>query len=246
MPAPWPISRTHRQGPRDRTSAGQPSVRLRCSARLCAEGRCICGGRSARPRARGRRGYTAGPSEAPVRRGLPPDGPVTRTGSPADRTARSRRGPHRPSRFRGTGEAVRSVPCPGAAAISATRPSSGGTDRQSASSVTSIGEFNDLTAKIVSLHEMLDSAGVPHQFGGAIALACYRNPRATTDIDVNLTLPPAAAGPVLGLLSGLGVTVTSEDRCRDSRGTARPGWTGTARISTCSSPPWISTTKWPS
>ena len=45
---------------------------------------------------------------------------------------------------------------------------------------------------------MLDSLGVPHQFGGAIALAWYRNPRATTDIDVNLTLPPEAAPPVLG------------------------------------------------
>jgi hypothetical protein len=93
--------------------------------------------------------------------------------------------------------------------------------------VTSIGEFNDLTAKIVSLHEMLDSAGVPHQFGGAIALAWYRNPRATTDIDVNLTLPPAAAGPVLGLLSGLGVTVTSEDRAAIARdGQARLDWDG--------------------
>ena len=50
-------------------------------------------------------------------------------------------------------------------------------------------QFGNLAPKIVSLHEMLDSAGVPHQFGGAIALAWYRNPRATTDIDINLTLP---------------------------------------------------------
>ncbi len=98
---------------------------------------------------------------------------------------------------------------------------------------------------IVSLHEMLDSAGVPHQFGGAIALAWYRNPRATTDIDVNLTLPPEAAEPVLGLLGLLGVTVTPEDRAAIAR-TARPGWTGAARISTCSSPPWTCTSKWPS
>jgi hypothetical protein len=74
--------------------------------------------------------------------------------------------------------------------------------------VSSTEELSDLAPKIVSLHEMLDSAGVPHQFGGAIALAWYRNPRATTDIDVNVTLPPAAAEPVLGLLGGLGVTVT--------------------------------------
>lgn len=72
--------------------------------------------------------------------------------------------------------------------------------------------FGDLASKIVSLHEMLDSVGIPHQFGGAIALAWYRNPRATTDIDVNVTLPPDAADPVLGLLARLGVTVHKEDR----------------------------------
>jgi hypothetical protein len=88
-------------------------------------------------------------------------------------------------------------------------------------------QFADLVPKIVSLHEMLESAGIPHQFGGAIALAWYRNPRATTDIDINLTLPPEAAEPVLGLLSFLGVTVTSEDReviARD--GQARLDWEG--------------------
>ena len=85
----------------------------------------------------------------------------------------------------------------------------------------------DLTPRIISLHEMLDSARIPHQFGGAIALAWYRNPRATTDIDINVTLPPAEAGPVLGLLRHLGVTVTTEDQeviARD--GQARLNWGG--------------------
>ena len=93
--------------------------------------------------------------------------------------------------------------------------------------MSSTGELIDLAPKIVSLNEMLDSAGVPHQFGGAIALAWYRNPRATTDIDLNLTLPPAAADPVLGLLGGLGVTVTPEDRAAIARdGQARLDWDG--------------------
>jgi hypothetical protein len=88
-------------------------------------------------------------------------------------------------------------------------------------------ELGGLAQRIVTLHEMLDAAGVPHQFGGAIALAWYRNPRATTDIDVNLTLPPGAAEPVLGLLSRLGVTVTPEDRDRIARdGQARLDWAG--------------------
>ena len=90
------------------------------------------------------------------------------------------------------------------------------------------GQFDDLTPKIVSLHEMLDSAGVPHQFGGAIALTWYRNPRATTDIDVNLTLPPEAAEPVLEMLAQIGVMVTSGDQDAIARdGQARLDWGGT-------------------
>ena len=88
-------------------------------------------------------------------------------------------------------------------------------------------EFGSLVQKIISLNEMLDSAGVAHQFGGALALAWYRNPRATTDIDINLTLPPEAADPVLAMFSGLGVTVTAEDREAIARdGQARLDWEG--------------------
>ena len=88
-------------------------------------------------------------------------------------------------------------------------------------------QFGNLAPKIVSLHEMLDSAGVPHQFGGAIALIWYRNPRATTDIDINLTLPPTAADPILEMLTRLGVTVTPEDRDAIALdGQARLDWEG--------------------
>jgi hypothetical protein len=83
-----------------------------------------------------------------------------------------------------------------------------------------------LARRIVRLHEMLDSLGVPHQFGGAIALAWYRNPSATTDIDVNLTLPPEAAAPMLGALASLGVTVSPADRDVIARGRARLDWDG--------------------
>ncbi len=84
-----------------------------------------------------------------------------------------------------------------------------------------------LASRIVALHEMLDSLGVPHQFGGALALAWYRNPRATTDIDVNLTLPPEAAAPVLGALVTIGVTVSATDRDLIARdGQARLDWDG--------------------
>jgi hypothetical protein len=75
-----------------------------------------------------------------------------------------------------------------------------------------LGPPGSLARRIVRLHETLDSLQVPHQFGGALALAWYRNPRATTDIDVNITLSPDGAPPVLGVLSMLGVTVTDADR----------------------------------
>jgi len=84
-----------------------------------------------------------------------------------------------------------------------------------------------LAAKIAAAHEMLDSLGVAHQFGGAIALAWYRNPRATVDIDLNVTVPPADAAPVLGALAHLGVVVSDSDRAAIERdGQARLDWDG--------------------
>ena len=92
---------------------------------------------------------------------------------------------------------------------------------------TATGPYPNLVRRIISLHEMLDSIGLPHQFGGAIALAWYRNPRATTDIDINLTLPPEAAEPILQALALLGVTITSEDRTAITvDGQARLDWDG--------------------
>jgi hypothetical protein len=84
-----------------------------------------------------------------------------------------------------------------------------------------------LSSRIVAVHEMLDSLGVAHQFGGAIALAWYRSPRATTDVDVNVTLSPRQADPLLGALTHLGVTVSVEDRALIERdGQARLDWDG--------------------
>lgn len=87
--------------------------------------------------------------------------------------------------------------------------------------------FDGLSSRIVAAHEMLDSLRVPHQFGGAIALAWYRSPRATTDIDLNITLSPSEAEPVLGALSHLGVSVSEADRATIERdGQARLDWDG--------------------
>jgi hypothetical protein len=87
--------------------------------------------------------------------------------------------------------------------------------------------LDGLSSRIVAVHEMLDSLGVAHQFGGAIALAWYRSPRATTDIDLNVTLAPSEAEPVLGALRHLGVSVSAADRATIARdGQARLDWDG--------------------
>jgi predicted nucleotidyltransferase len=87
--------------------------------------------------------------------------------------------------------------------------------------------FGGLAAKIAAVHEMLDSMRVPHQFGGAVALAWYRSPRATTDVDLNVTVTPADAEPILGAIAHLGVTVTPADRETIARdGQARLDWEG--------------------
>jgi hypothetical protein len=86
-------------------------------------------------------------------------------------------------------------------------------------------ELSGLVARIAALHESLDSMHVRHQFGGAIALAWYRNPRATTDIDVNITIAPEHADPVLGALGYLGVSITDSDRATiRTDGQARLEW----------------------
>jgi hypothetical protein len=88
-------------------------------------------------------------------------------------------------------------------------------------------QLGNLASRIVRVHELLESMRVPHQFGGAIALAWYRNPRATTDIDLNVTVAPDEAVPVLGALEHLGVTISDRDRDMiRTDGQARLVWDG--------------------
>ncbi len=89
------------------------------------------------------------------------------------------------------------------------------------------GSLDGLAGRIVAVHELLDSMHVTHQFGGAVALAWYRNPRATTDVDLNVTVAPEDADPVLGAFTHLGVTVSEADRVAIARdGQARLDWDG--------------------
>ena len=58
-----------------------------------------------------------------------------------------------------------------------------------------------LAEKIVTVHQALDAAQLPHAFGGALALAwCTQRARGTIDIDVNVFIPVARTGNLLAAL----------------------------------------------
>jgi hypothetical protein len=60
-----------------------------------------------------------------------------------------------------------------------------------------------LATIIVRLDQALDAAGLPHAFGGALALAFHvEEPRATRDIDVNVFVSTDRAAEVLAALDG--------------------------------------------
>lgn len=58
-----------------------------------------------------------------------------------------------------------------------------------------------LPEKIVALHRALAKKRIRHAFGGAIALAYWtRDPRGTSDIDLNVFVPATESGPALAAL----------------------------------------------
>ena len=71
-----------------------------------------------------------------------------------------------------------------------------------------------LNEAIVEIHLALGAAGLPHAFGGALALAwCTEEPRATFDVDVNVFAPPGEARQVLAALpTGISHDATSRAR----------------------------------
>jgi hypothetical protein len=63
------------------------------------------------------------------------------------------------------------------------------------------GPLTSFVDRVVELHRALDRGGVPHGFGGAIALIYgVADPRLTHDIDVNVAVPTAGAAAVFACL----------------------------------------------
>ncbi len=85
-----------------------------------------------------------------------------------------------------------------------------------------------LLGKIHALHDVLQTADVPHAFGGALALAwCTQRARGTIDIDINLLLPAEQAAGVLAQLPD-DVKITKKDRALLQRdGQVRVWWNKT-------------------
>lgn len=83
----------------------------------------------------------------------------------------------------------------------------------------------DLVAKIISLHQALACANIPHAFGGALALAwCTERARGTIDIDVNILIPAADYGTLLAAMPDE-IKITKQDRTILKRdGQARLWW----------------------
>jgi hypothetical protein len=85
-----------------------------------------------------------------------------------------------------------------------------------------------LVERLLAVHDALETARLPHAFGGAIALAyCTQEPRGTRDIDVNIFLDSSEAGRVTACLPAQ-VTVGPADLAAIARdGQARLWWDDT-------------------
>lgn len=82
-----------------------------------------------------------------------------------------------------------------------------------------------LADRLLAVHEALAAAGIPHAFGGAVALAyCTEEPRGTRDIDVNVFVDAAEAARVLRALpQGVAVGEAAIDAARRD-GQVRVWW----------------------
>lgn len=83
----------------------------------------------------------------------------------------------------------------------------------------------NIPAKLAAIHRSLDGAGVPHAFGGALALAwCTQRARGTIDIDVNLFVAPDDVAATLAALPRRVRWSAADVRLIERDGQARLWW----------------------
>jgi hypothetical protein len=82
-----------------------------------------------------------------------------------------------------------------------------------------------LAQRLLAVHDALCAAGLPHAFGGAIALAyCTEEPRGTRHLDMNVFIDPVRAKEVFAALPAP-VTIAGEDvEAAEREGQARVWW----------------------
>lgn len=85
--------------------------------------------------------------------------------------------------------------------------------------------MSELIDKLHAIHDSLAAAGMPHAFGGALALAyCVEEPRGTRDLDVNIFVDAAKAESAIAALPNE-IRVRKQDLAAIERdGQARLKW----------------------
>jgi len=82
--------------------------------------------------------------------------------------------------------------------------------------------------KVAELAVLFERAGIPHAFGGAIALVYWSEPRGTVDIDINVFLPATEFSRVFSTLNGHGIATTpAMEKEAIDREQVRVDWGGT-------------------
>jgi len=77
--------------------------------------------------------------------------------------------------------------------------------------------LESLVEVVISLIDHLEAAGIPYAFGGAIALSAWSEPRATTDVDLNLWVGDEELPAAVELLRRSGVAIELPDALRGAR-----------------------------
>jgi hypothetical protein len=78
-------------------------------------------------------------------------------------------------------------------------------------------QLESLVEVVVSLIDHLEVSQMPYAFGGAIALSAWSEPRATTDVDLNLWVEDAQLPEAVKLLREAGVAIELEQAQRGAR-----------------------------